>query len=87
MHDKYATEGLVIIGLHSDEGTDKGVESAKSEKMRYAVAFDGGAFMKKVGCDSYPDYVIVDRKGIVRVVDLANTEIERAVKALLAEKP
>ena len=87
MHEKYAKEGLVIIGLHSDKGVDQAVEAAKAEKMKYAVAYDGGAFMKKVGCDSFPDYVIIDRKGLVRVVDLANGEIERAVKVLLAEKP
>ena len=87
MHKKYGKDGLVVIGLHSDQGTDKGIESVKTEKMKYAVAFDNGAFMKKVGCDSYPDYVIIDRKGIVRVVDLANGEIERAVQALLKEKP
>jgi hypothetical protein len=87
LHEKYAKKGLVLIGLHSDPATDKGVEAAKAEKMKYAVAFDGGAFMKKVGCDSFPDYVIVDRKGLVRVVDLANSETERAVKALLEEKP
>jgi hypothetical protein len=86
LHEKYAKEGLVLIGLHSDPSTEKGAEAAKAEKMKYAVAFDGGAFMKKVGCDSYPDYVIVDRKGIVRVVDLGNTETERAVKTLLKEK-
>jgi hypothetical protein len=87
LHEKYAKEGLVLIGLHSDPATDKGAAAVTAEKMKYAVAFDGGAFMKKLGCDSFPDYVIVDRKGIVRVVDLANGEAERAVKALLEEKP
>ena len=86
LHEKYTKEGLVLIGLHSDPATDKGVEAAKAEKMKYPVAFDGGAFMKKVGCDSFPDYVIVDRKGVARVVDLANDETERAVRTLLAEK-
>lgn len=86
LHEKYSKEGLIIIGLHSDSETAKGVDTAKKQKMKYAVAFDSGAFMKQVGCDSYPDYVIVDRQGTVRVVDLANAETERAVKALLEEK-
>jgi len=87
LHEKYAKEGLVVIGLHSDPKTADGVKTAKEEKMKYAVAFDSGAFMHKVGCDSFPDYVLIDRKGIVRVVDLSNGEIERAAKALLKEKP
>ena len=87
MHEKYSKEGLVIIGLHSDKGLDSAWAAAKSEKMKYAVAYDGGAFMDKIGCDSFPDYVIIDRKGIVRVVDLANAEIENAAQVLLKEKP
>lgn len=86
LHEKYSKEGLVLIGIHSDPDTEKGVAAVSEEKMKYPIAFDGGAFMKAVGCDSFPDYVIIDRKGIVRVVDLANTEGEKAVKALLAEK-
>ena len=86
MHEKYEKQGLVLIGLHSDPDTTKGADAAVKQKMKYPVAFDGGAFMKQVGCDSFPDYVLVDRKGTVRVVDLANGETERAVKALLSEK-
>lgn len=54
--------------------------------MKYPVAFDGGRLMKAFGCDSFPDYVIIDRQGNARVVDLANGEVEKAVKMLLAEK-
>ena len=54
--------------------------------MNYAVTFDGGKLMKKLNCDSFPDYVVIDRKGIVRVVDLKNEELEKAIKMLLAEK-
>ena len=54
--------------------------------MKYPVAFDGGKLMKAFKCDSFPDYVIVDRKGKARVVDLANGDVEKAVKMLLAEK-
>ena len=54
--------------------------------MKYPVAFDGGKLMKAFKCDSFPDYVIIDRKGITRVVDLANADVEKAVKMLLAEK-
>ena len=87
LYDKFAKDGLVLIGVHSDPDTAKAIESVKSEGIKYPVAFDGGRLMKKFGCDSFPDYVIIDRKGIVRVVDLANSEIERAAEALLKEKP
>jgi len=86
LYDKYGQEGRVVLGIPSDKETDKGVAAVKDQGMKYPVALDGGVFFKAIGCDSYPDYVLVDRKGTVRVVDLANSEIERAVQALLAEK-
>jgi thiol-disulfide isomerase/thioredoxin len=86
LHQKYSKEGLVILGVHSDPDTAKGVAGVTEFGIKYPAAFDGGKLFKALGCDSYPDYVVVDRKGIVRVVDLANNEVERAVKHFLAEK-
>lgn len=85
MHAKYKEKGFVLIGLHSDPKTDEGVAAVTKESMQFPVAFDGGAWMKKMGCDSFPDYVLIDKRGVTRVVDLANAEIERAVVKLLEE--
>jgi hypothetical protein len=35
--------------------------------------------------DSYPDYYVIDRRGALRVADLANSELDRVVAALLKE--
>jgi hypothetical protein len=86
LHEKYAKDGLVLIGVHSDPDTAKGKESVKTDGMKYVVSFDGGKLMKAFKCDSFPDYVIIDHKGIVRAVDLANAEAEKAIKMLLEEK-
>ena len=86
MHEKYAKKGLVLIGVHSDPKTAEGKKSVAETGAKYPIAYDGGALMKAFNCDSFPDYVIIDKKGIVRVVDLANGEIEKAVKMLLEEK-
>jgi hypothetical protein len=86
LHEKYAKDGLVLIGVHSDPDTAKGQESVKTDGMKYLVSFDGGKLMKAFKCDSFPDYVVIDHKGIVRAVDLSNAEVEKAIKALIAEK-
>jgi len=78
---------LVFIAVHSDPKTADGVTEATNSKMTYPVAFDPEAkLMKAFGCDSFPDYVVIDRKGIARAVDLANGEVEKMVEALLKEK-
>ena len=77
----------VTVVLFHDRFCDRLVKG-DSDRLpfdQFPVAFDGGAWMKKMGCDSFPDYVLIDKKGVTRVVDLANAEIERAVVKLLEE--
>lgn len=62
-------------------------EFAEEQKIGYPIAIDvedrtTGAF----AVDSYPDYTLIDRSGKLRVADLANADLERAVQVLLAEK-
>ena len=87
LYGRYKDQGLVLIGVHSDKNTAEGEKVAKELGMNYPIAFDPeGKLMKAFGCDSFPDYVVIDRKGTVRVVDLANAEVDKAVEALLKEK-
>jgi hypothetical protein len=56
--------------------------------MNWPILFDGDRkLMKSLAGDSYPDYYVVDRKGVLRFADLANKEVERAIQMLLKEKP
>lgn len=52
----------------------------------YPVAVDkDGATIKAYAVDSYPDYYLIDRAGKLRVADLSNGDLDRAVRVLLAE--
>lgn len=87
LHKKFESKGLVIVAVHSDKDMDKGRAASSETQMLFPVAFDTkGKLMETLGCDSYPDYVLIDRKGVIRVVDLANGDVPRAVEALLNEK-
>ena len=61
-------------------------EFVEAQKIPYPVAAD---IDKKTTTafrvDSYPDYYLIDRAGKLRVADLANGDLERSVKVLLAE--
>jgi hypothetical protein len=56
--------------------------------MSWPVLFDGSReVMKAFGADSFPDYYVIDRKGVLRFADLANSELDRAIETLIAEEP
>lgn len=85
---KYGPQGFVVIGVHSDPNREKMVEVAKELGMTYPILFDGDkSILRSFGADSFPDYYLVDRKGVLRFADLANREVDRAVELLIAEKP
>lgn len=84
----HADQGLVLIGIHSTEGSDTMEQFVEKHGITYPVAVDDGrTTTTRFGVDSFPDYYLIDRHGKVRFADLANKEIERAVKMLLAEPP
>lgn len=88
MSQRYADQGLVIIGVHTTNGGDKMAEMAKSSAIPYPLAIDVNNVTKNAfAVDSYPDYYLIDRAGNLRVADLSNGDLERAVEILLAESP
>ncbi len=87
MSARYADQGLVIIGVHTTNGGDKMAEMAESSAIPYPLAIDSNNVTKTAfAVDSYPDYYLIDRAGNLRVADLSNADLERAVKVLLAEQ-
>lgn len=59
----------------------------KEQGISYPVAADvDEKTVAAYRVDSFPDYYLIDKFGNLRVADLANGDLERAVKVLLAEK-
>jgi len=80
--------GLVVIGIHTQGSAEKMASYVKDEGIDFPVALDAdGKTVKAFAVDSFPDYYLVDRTGVVRVADLQNSEVEGAVRALLDEEP
>ena len=87
LHNKYKDKGLVIIGVHSKAASEKMADFAKKNGIQYPIVIDDGdQTRRKYAVDSNPDYYIIDRSGKLRVADLANAELERAIIAMLNEK-
>ena len=59
---------------------------AKEKQIGYPIAVDiDEKTQKAFAVDSFPDYYLIDRAGKLRVADLANADLERAIQVLLAE--
>lgn len=88
LYKKHKAEGLVIIGVHTKNKGDEMPAFVKDKELPWPVAVDvDGKTVKAFAVDSFPDYYLIDRAGKLRVADLANKELDRAVAALLKEKP
>lgn len=84
---KYASQGLVIIGVCTDgQGQDVFASNAAEHGLTYPAARDPELKTEKAyAVHYYPTYAIIDRKGIVRVIGLQPTHVEEVIQKLLAE--
>lgn len=84
---KYADKGVVFIGVCAQRGVEKMEETAKKHSIEYPIAADtDGKTVAAYKANSYPDYYIIDRKGVLRWADFMNADVEKAIEILLAEK-
>lgn len=93
-HDKYADDGLVIIGVHSPEfaferETVNVQDAIERFGIRYPVAQDNGfQTWRAFGNRYWPAKYLIDAEGYLRYVHYgegAYEESERVIRALLAE--
>ena len=87
LHEAFVDDGLVIIGIHSTQNSRDMERFVRKEEIPYAVAVDQRKITwKAYQGDSYPDYFLIDRKGVLRFADLETTSISDAVLLLLKEE-
>lgn len=85
---RYADRGLVVLGIHTRNAAEKMRDFLVQHEIDFPVALDAkGETVAAFAVDSYPDYYLIDRKGILRLADLRNDEVERAILMLLDEDP
>ena len=88
LYEKHKKDGLVVIGVHTTRRGGEMADYVKEQKLPWPIAVDvEEKTVKAFRVDSFPDYYLIDRAGNLRVADLANKDLDRAVEVLLAEKP
>jgi hypothetical protein len=94
-HERYAGEGLTIVGVHSPEfGWEKRwdgvIEATRKLGIPYAVVQDNDfTIWKRFGVRAWPTAVLVDRTGVVRYRHIGEGEYEETeamIRRLLAER-
>ena len=86
MMKKYADKGVVFIGVCAKSGSEKMAATVKEHGIKYPVAVDAGA-NAAYRANSFPDYYLIDRSGVLRWADIVNSDVEKAIGILLKEKP
>jgi len=87
LYGRYKSQGLVLIGLHSDPEAAKGKAAVKRLGLTWPIGQDGACKTQAAfKSNGFPTYCLVDRKGRLRVDDIDPRDLERAIKVLLKEK-
>jgi thiol-disulfide isomerase/thioredoxin len=91
LYQKYAKQGLVVIGANITDPVAKAAAYPKEHKYTYPFTSGNDAYANKLGIQNIPVFMFIDRKGIVQKVDTgfgpnSAADWEKAIKQLLAKK-
>lgn len=65
LHAKYKDKGLVIIGVHSADQSEKLEDFLKEKRISFPVMIDQGATAKRYVIEAWPTYFLIDKAGKV----------------------
>jgi beta-lactamase regulating signal transducer with metallopeptidase domain/thiol-disulfide isomerase/thioredoxin len=86
LYERYHDDGLEIVGAHTTNGAEEMAAYVEAESLPWPVAADvGEQTVKAFHVNTYPDVYFIDRAGVLRMADLDEGEIEKAIEMLLAE--
>ena len=89
LYDKYRSQGLEILGVSLDTRKDAWLNAVKADGLTWPQVIDprgGGArSANDYGVSYIPTSFLLDRKGVLRAVNLHGRELDRAVSRLLKE--
>jgi peroxiredoxin len=95
LHEKYASRGLVIVGVHTprtdyEKDVAKVREAVTNKGIKYPVVIDNNYQMwSDYLCASWPSHFVIDQEGVIQ---LSHTGVgryddtEKVVQTLLAGK-
>ena len=86
MAAKYGDKGLIVVGIHHDQGWDKAAAGVTQAGAKFPVARDaGGALRAALKVDQDPDFYVIDRSGNLRYADIATGSLDEACGTVVRE--
>ena len=94
-HEKYAKDGLVVLGIHAPEFSferklDNVKQAVKKHGLTFPIALDNGFKLWRAYRNRYwPAFYLVDKNGVVRYTHFGEgryQETEAAIVSLLKQK-
>lgn len=83
---EYSKQGLVVIGVHTQLKKEDIPEFISKEAVPYIVGVDyQNRTAEMYHVSGYPTMFIIDRKGLIRVVDPEKKQLQRLLSFLLRE--
>ena len=86
LRDEYADRDLVVLGIHSTTGADKGKQYVERNNLDWPIAFDDSKHTATAyRVLGYPSLYLIDKKGKIRFARPLPDELDAAIQLLLAE--
>jgi hypothetical protein len=86
MADVYGGQGLIVVGVHHQNGWADAPEAAKSRGAKFTLALDtAGEFRKAIKSDHDPDFYVIDRAGHLRFASIASQSLDEACSTVVTE--
>jgi thiol-disulfide isomerase/thioredoxin len=86
LYTQHADRGLVVLGVHHDQGFENAASFFQSRNVTFPIAHDvENRFRDALRVDQDPDFYVIDRAGMLRFADIETGSVARAVELLLDE--
>lgn len=83
---RYGPQGLIVVGVHNQQGWDNAASQAKTRNLSFPIAHDSaGEFRKVLKIDHDPMFYLIDRAGHLRYAAIASGSVEEACAKLVGE--
>jgi thiol-disulfide isomerase/thioredoxin len=83
LYQKYKDRGLVVIGVHSNNGAEDVESFLKEHKIHFPIVVDAGKTAEQYAIQAWPTYFLINREGQVVWGFENDAPTEKRIEALL----